>query len=112
MTREQEVLAYALREIEEAEEDCDRQYNEQMEECYKARESGQDIEQVVESGMLYDGLYQTLVDETREYWINRLEAQGASVETIRAIDPDYEPEEEAEWFGVDNGYRAVLGGDF
>lgn len=109
MTAEQEVLRYALNEIAQAKRDVEEQYAERMAECYAiARENGQEIEQVVNNDMLYESLYRTLVDETRDYWIKRLEAQGASLETIRAIDPDYEPETEAPWYGVDNGYRAVL----
>ena len=114
MTVEQEVLRYALDEIEQAAEDCNKEYEERMAECYAiARENGQEIEQVVNNAMLYDSLYETLVSSTRDYWVDRLEKQGASLETIREIDPDYEPETEAPWYGVDSGYRAVLvGGDF
>lgn len=114
MTAEKRVLEYALNEIAQAKRDVVEQYAERMTECYAiARENGQEIEHVVNNDMLYDDLYRTLVDETIDYWVDRLEKQGASLETIRAIDPDYEPETEAEWFGTDSGYRAVLvGGDF
>ena len=109
MTSEQEVLRYALKEVAQAKRDVAEEYARRMAECYEtARENGQEIEQVVNNAMLYDDIYRTLVDETRGYWIKRLEAQGASLETIRKIDPDYEPETEAEWFGEDSGYRAVI----
>lgn len=109
MTEEQEVLRCALADIAQAKRDVEEQYAERMAECYAiARENGQEIEHVVNNAMLYESLCRTLVDETRDYWVRRLEAQGASLETIRLIDPDYEPETEAEWYGVDGGYRAVL----
>ena len=108
MTAEQRVLEYAIDEIEKTKRDVNEEYDSRMDECYKiARENGQEIEQVVNNDMLYDDLYRA-VDETRDYWINRLEKQGASLETIREIDPDYEPETKAPWYGVDSGYRAVL----
>lgn len=113
MTAEERVLRYALDEIAQAKRDVEEQYAERMAGCYAiARENGQEIEQVVNNAMLYDDLYRA-VDETIEYWVKRLEKQGASLETIREIDPDYEPETEAPRYGVDSGYRAVLvGGDF
>lgn len=108
MTAEEKVLQYAINQIEQTKRDVDEEYAERMTECYEtARENGQEIEQVVNNDMLYDNLYRA-VDETMDYWINRLEKQGASLETIRKIDPDYEPETKALWFDVDSGYRAVL----
>ena len=107
MAAEEEVLRYALNDIAQAKRDMEAEYADRMAACYEtARENGQEIEQVVNDALLYDNLYRTLVDETRDYWIDRLEKQGASLETIREIDPDYEPEEE--WYNVDGGYRAVI----
>lgn len=108
MTAEEKVLRYAIAQIEQAEEDCNKEYKERMAECYaQAADEGKNIEEVVCDYLLEEQIFQA-VDEEREFWINRLEAQGASLETIRAIDPGYEPETEAPWYGVDNGYRAVL----
>ena len=106
MTAEERVLNCAMNEIEQAKRDVDEEYDSRMDECYKiACENGQEIEQVVNNALLYDNLYRA-VDETIEYWVKRLEAQGASVETIREIDPGYEPE--TEYTGDGGGYIAEI----
>lgn len=108
MTTEERVLQYAIAQIEETAEECNREYNERMAECYaQAADEGKNVEEVVCDYLLEEQIFRA-VDDERNYWVKRLEAQGASLETIRKIDPDYEPETEAPWYNVDSGYRAVL----
>lgn len=53
--------------------------------CYdQARENGKEIEQVVDKDALYQSIM-AQVEETRQYWLDRLEKQGASTRTLEAV---------------------------
>lgn len=106
MTAEERVLQYAINQIEQTAEDCNEEYNERMAECYaQAADEGKNIEEVVCNYLLEEQIFRA-IDEERKFWIDRLEAQGASLETIRKIDQDYEPE--TEYTGDGGGYVAEI----
>ena len=79
------VRDYAINEINEEWEARDEEYNKRLDECYdQARENGQEIEQIVDKDALYQSIM-AQVEETRQYWLDRLEKQGASTRTLEAV---------------------------